>query len=133
MLCKSLIIFFICLVFRMGRLSSLATGITLAQIGEFSFVLATVAFRGGVLGQGRFDMVVTVTILSMFLAPYMAAYALPLSEKVLSMMKHRPTFGSRTAGAEKGVERITLNGRPVDNPVPLCKKGSVNKVIVMMG
>lgn len=89
---KALIIFGVCMVFRMGSMSSLATGITLAQIGEFSFVLATVAFRGGVLGQGRFDMIVTVTILSMFLAPYMAAYALPFAGKILSIMKHQPTF-----------------------------------------
>jgi len=101
---KTVIIFFICMGFRMGRLSSLATGITLAQIGEFSFVLATVAFRGGVLSQGRFDMVITVTILSMFLAPYMTAYALPLSEKVLSVLKHQPTFSSSKPNLEKEVE-----------------------------
>lgn len=86
---KTMIIFFICMGFRMGRLVSLATGITLAQIGEFSFVLATVAYQGGVLGQDRFDMIVTVTILSMFLAPYMAAYALPLSEKIMSVLRHQ--------------------------------------------
>ncbi|MCG6910518.1 MAG: cation:proton antiporter [Deltaproteobacteria bacterium] len=89
---KTAIIFVICMGFRMGRLFSLATGITLAQIGEFSFVLATVAFRGGSLTRDNFDMIVTVTILSMFLAPYMAAYALPLSEKAMSILKHRPTF-----------------------------------------
>jgi CPA2 family monovalent cation:H+ antiporter-2 len=83
--------------FKMGRLSSMATGITLAQIGEFSFVLATEAFRGGVLSQGRFDMIVTVTILSMFLAPYMAAYALPLSEKILSVLKHQLPFKTKAA------------------------------------
>jgi CPA2 family monovalent cation:H+ antiporter-2 len=94
---KALVIFLICMSFRMGRLPSLATGITLAQIGEFSFVLATVAFRGGVLSQGRFDMIVTVTILSMFLAPYMAAYALPLSEKFNSILKHQPPLRKKAA------------------------------------
>lgn len=101
---KALVIFAICTGFRMARLSSMATGITLAQVGEFSFVLATVAFRGGVLGQGRFDMIVTVTILSMFLAPYMAAYAVPLTGKILSIMKHQPTFASHEDAEEKGTE-----------------------------
>jgi CPA2 family monovalent cation:H+ antiporter-2 len=94
---KALVIFLICMSFRMGRIPSLTTGITQAQIGEFSFVLATVAFRGGVLSQGRFDMIVTVTILSMFLAPYMAAYALPLSEKFNSILKHQPPLRKKAA------------------------------------
>ena len=101
---KALVVFAICTGFRMERLVSLATGITLAQIGEFSFVLATVAYRGGVLGQGRFDMIITVTILSMFLAPYMAAYAQPLARKVLSATKHQPTFSAPGSVAEKGTD-----------------------------
>ena len=98
---KALVIFVICMGFRMGRLTSLATGITLAQIGEFSFVLATVAYKGGIVSQGRFDMIVTVTIMSMFLAPYMAAYALPLAGKLLSVMRHQPTFSAPGTGDEK--------------------------------
>ena len=101
---KALVIFAICMGFRMGRLTSLATGITLAQIGEFSFVLATVAYRGNVLNQGRFDMIITVTILSMFLAPYMAAYALPLARKALSTLKHQPTFNTPGTEAEQGAD-----------------------------
>jgi len=80
-------------VFRIGRQAALATGITLAQIGEFSFVLATEAFRSGLIAESSFDLIVTVTILSMFIAPYMAAYALPLSERLLALL------GGRTASA----------------------------------
>ncbi|MBW1890681.1 MAG: cation:proton antiporter [Deltaproteobacteria bacterium] len=112
-LLKAGIIYFICMRFRMGHLSSLATGITLAQIGEFSFVLATVASRGGVLGQGQFDMIVTVTILSMFLAPYMAAYAHPLSGKVLSILKHQPPFKKKaevSAATQPPASRIFIVG-----------------------
>ena len=105
---KTAIVFVICMGFRMGRQSSLATGFTLAQIGEFSFVLATVAFRGGVLGQGRFDMIVTVTILSMFLAPYMAAYARPLSEKVLSILRHQSTFSPQATVSEKVAAAVNI-------------------------
>ena len=86
---KALIVFGICVIFRFNRLSALATGITLAQIGEFSFVLATEANRGGIIAEGQFDLIVTVTILSMFLAPYMATYALPLSERLFSILRRR--------------------------------------------
>ena len=86
-LLKAGIIFGICLIFRFSRLSALATGITLAQIGEFSFVLATEAYRGGILTEASFDLIVTVTILSMFLAPYMSTYAVPLATRALSIFK----------------------------------------------
>lgn len=84
---KALIIFSICIAFRFDRLSALATGITLAQIGEFSFVLAAEVHRGGVMTDAMFDLIVTVTILSMFMAPYMAAYSVPLSERVFAFFK----------------------------------------------
>ena len=87
---KALIIFIICLVFRFDRLSSLATGITLAQIGEFSFVLAAEVNQSGVLSKDLFDLIVTVTILSMFLAPYMATYAAVLSNRFFKRIKLVP-------------------------------------------
>ena len=34
---------------------------------------------------------------------------------------------------QKGVKTITLNGNPVDNPIPPQPKGSINQVIVEMG
>jgi CPA2 family monovalent cation:H+ antiporter-2 len=56
-------------------LQALATGLTLAQIGEFSFVLASTAREGSLIDANQFGLVVSVTILSMFLAPYMVSHA----------------------------------------------------------
>jgi len=97
---KTGIIFLICLIFRFSRLSALATGVTLAQIGEFSFVLAAEAYRGGTVSEGLFDLIVTVTILSMFLAPYMASHALPLSERVLAIFRRKPHSQSMESTGE---------------------------------
>lgn len=80
---KTLIIYGICRLFKMSHAYALATGVTLAQVGEFSFVLATVAKDGGLIGADLFALMVSVTILSMFLAPYMVAYARPLADWVL--------------------------------------------------
>ncbi|MDJ0722497.1 MAG: cation:proton antiporter [Desulfobacterales bacterium] len=84
---KALIVFGIGVLMRIPYTAALATGITLAQIGEFSFVLAAEAHRGGILGEGEFDLIVTVTILSMFVAPYMAAHALPLAERLRGLFR----------------------------------------------
>jgi CPA2 family monovalent cation:H+ antiporter-2 len=83
---KTLIIFGIGVMLKMSPVYALATGITLAQIGEFSFVLATEARSGGLIGEHVFSMAVSLTILSMFLAPYMVTYARPLARRVLGLL-----------------------------------------------
>ena len=87
---KALIVFGVGFLVRLPYAAALATGITLAQIGEFSFVLAAEAYRGGLLGEHEFDLIVTVTILSMFVAPYMAAHAVPLADRLLGLFRRPP-------------------------------------------
>jgi CPA2 family monovalent cation:H+ antiporter-2 len=77
---KSILIFMVGRLFGLDRRQSMATGISLAQVGEFSFVLATVAYGGGIVGGYSFDLIVSVIILLIFLAPYMVAWAHPLAD-----------------------------------------------------
>ena len=57
---------------------SLATGLCIAQVGEFSFVLATIA-RGTLLTEDSFRLIVAVTVLSLLATPYMVAAAFPMA------------------------------------------------------
>jgi CPA2 family monovalent cation:H+ antiporter-2 len=82
---KTLIIFAICTAFKMTPAYALATGITLAQIGEFSFVLAAEAKIGGLIDEHVFSLAVSVTILSMFLSPYMVGYARPAARRLIGL------------------------------------------------
>ena len=50
---------------------SVATGACLAQVGEFSFVLASTAHGGGLVDDGLFRLFVTATIVTLFLTPFM--------------------------------------------------------------
>jgi CPA2 family monovalent cation:H+ antiporter-2 len=59
-------------------------------VGEFAFVLVTAGRDGGIIGPELFTGVVSITMLSMFLAPYMVAYAEPLAEKILTWLSKRP-------------------------------------------
>ncbi|UCG06350.1 MAG: cation:proton antiporter, partial [Desulfobacterales bacterium] len=86
---KAIIIYSICLIFRVSHHQALATGITLGQIGEFSFVLATIAKSGGLIYQEGFYLIVTISILSMFFAPYMVTYAVPLANGILGKLSVR--------------------------------------------
>jgi monovalent cation:H+ antiporter-2, CPA2 family len=83
---KTLIVFGICWLLNLNVVYALATGFTLAQIGEFSFVLAAEAKRGGLIDSHVFSLAVSVTILSMFLAPYMVAYARPAARAIIALV-----------------------------------------------
>jgi CPA2 family monovalent cation:H+ antiporter-2 len=81
---------------------ALAAGLCLAQVGEFSFVLAQSARSAGSLDEGTFSLLVTVTIVSLALTPPAVALAGRLA-----------TFGpaSPVAGATPGRSpRIVLVG-----------------------
>ena len=60
-----------------------ATGLCLAQVGEFAFVLGTIGQTSGVVTQDMYALVVSVTIVSFFLS----AFLVPMA----------PRFGSRVA------------------------------------
>jgi CPA2 family monovalent cation:H+ antiporter-2 len=72
---KTLIVYAIARRFDNGPIQALATGITLAQIGEFSFVLAATAHEGGLISADQFALILSITILSLLLAPYMIVHA----------------------------------------------------------
>jgi CPA2 family monovalent cation:H+ antiporter-2 len=56
-------------------------GLGLSQVGEFSFVLARAGLAGNFLTKPTYDLALTVTILTMGLAPMVASLALPLGRK----------------------------------------------------
>jgi CPA2 family monovalent cation:H+ antiporter-2 len=61
--------------FAVPTAQALATGVVLAQVGEFSLVLATIAQQGGVITTTTFDLVVAVLTATLFLTPYLVAGA----------------------------------------------------------
>ncbi len=86
---KTAVIFLIARLFGINQRYALATGLTLSQIGEFSFVLATTAHDGGLIEDEVFALVVTINILSMFAAPYLVSYALPIADAVVRRLPQR--------------------------------------------
>jgi len=70
----------------------------LGQVGEFAFVLVAAGRDSGIIGPELFAGVVSTTMLSMFLAPYMVSFADPLAEKLIARVFKRPS--SPVSGAE---------------------------------
>jgi len=79
-----------------ARMSSLLGGVALAQMGEFSFVLATSAYTVGILNLYQFQLVLSVSLATLILTPVL----LP--------------FASRIA-ARAGADHITVDDVVTDN------------------
>lgn len=61
-----------------GLKSSLQGGMCFCQIGEFSFIIATVGMTYGVIDDFLYPIIVSVSIVTTFLTPYMIKAANPL-------------------------------------------------------
>lgn len=72
---KTMIVYGIARFLNNGPIQALATGFTLAQIGEFSFVLAAAAHESALINADQFSFVLSITILSLLSAPYMIVNA----------------------------------------------------------
>ncbi len=94
-LMKSLFIGLLARSFGYVLMAPWIIGLGMANIGEFSFVLARAGIRGGFLSKETYDFVLTCTILSMGLAPVTAGLALPLGRwwrRRFPPPKHAPLF-----------------------------------------
>ena len=85
-------------------------GLSLAQVGEFSFVLATVAYDQGqgVLGERTFKLFVSVTLVTLFMTPYLVA-AGPGFGRLLQNIARRAGL-SKTDAIDPGTHNSTLSG-----------------------
>ncbi|OGG06598.1 MAG: hypothetical protein A3F83_15155 [Candidatus Glassbacteria bacterium RIFCSPLOWO2_12_FULL_58_11] len=86
---KPLLVYGIVRGLGFSRGPALATGACLGQIGEFSFVLAGIAGQAGLIGNELFRLIVSVTVLSLLLTPYMVDKAPALARLAESL---RPLF-----------------------------------------
>lgn len=57
--------------------SAMRCGFSMAQIGEFSFIIASLGLSLGVIGQFLYPVVVAVSVITTFLTPYMIKLSVP--------------------------------------------------------
>jgi CPA2 family monovalent cation:H+ antiporter-2 len=65
-------------VFGYGNIIPLAVGLTMFQIGEFSFVLARVGVSTDSISQDLYSLILTTAIVTMILTPFTSRAAVPL-------------------------------------------------------
>jgi CPA2 family monovalent cation:H+ antiporter-2 len=62
--------------------TSLQAGFSLAQIGEFSFIIATLGIELGVIGEFVYPVIVAVSVITTFTTPYGIRYSEPLYRRL---------------------------------------------------
>ena len=67
---KSIAALAITALFGLGRRAGLTIAASLAQVGEFSFILAGVGVTLGLLGQGTHDLILAAALISIALNPF---------------------------------------------------------------
>ena len=65
--------------------SAMRCGFSMAQIGEFSFIIASLGLALGVISDFLYPVVVAVSVITTFLTPYMIRFATP----VYNNLEHR--------------------------------------------
>lgn len=93
-------------LFHFSTGHSIATGICLAQVGEFSFVLADQSRQQNLIGGELFELIIAATVLSLFASPYLVALAPRLSR----LSEARSVRATRAADPEIGEDRIAIIG-----------------------
>jgi CPA2 family monovalent cation:H+ antiporter-2 len=72
-------------LFGYGNIIPFAVGLTMFQVGEFSFVLARVGLSTQSIDQDLYSLILTTAILSMILTPFISQLSVPL----YAIWKHR--------------------------------------------
>ena len=96
---KAVVVAAIFLAFGQSLRVAVATGLCLAQVGEFAFVLGSVGRASGAVGERTYALVVSVAIASFFLS----AFLVPLAPRVGHWVAAR--LGTRLDAAEPDESR----------------------------
>ncbi|MBL9158341.1 MAG: cation:proton antiporter [Verrucomicrobiales bacterium] len=95
---KGLVVALVARAFRLPARYALATGLALAQVGEFGVVIAGIAKSGGVLEDEPFRLLVSATLLALFATPLLVRIARPAGRKLEDwLMRSRKAATDREA------------------------------------
>ncbi|MFV5701904.1 cation:proton antiporter [Flavobacterium sp. XS2P12] len=83
---------------------SVQTGMSLSQIGEFSFIIATLGMTLNVTSDFLYPIVVAVSAVTTFTTPFMVKFATPFSEYLEKKMPRKWT---------KRIERYSANAQSI--------------------
>lgn len=107
-----------------GLKVSMQAGFSLAQIGEFSFIIATLGMQLGVISDFIYPIIVAVSVITTFTTPYFIKISTPLYE---SLEKRIPSKWSKLIDGYMAQSHSTINSQSDWNKL---LKGVLPSVVV---
>jgi CPA2 family monovalent cation:H+ antiporter-2 len=129
---KSLITAASIAVFGFPWAVALQTGINLAQVGEFSFLLALVARSAGILTDDMYKVAVAASVLTMMLAPPLTRFSPRLASRLARGRGWLPAWERLARRYERGVLDVQVAGEKAQGPqnhVVVLGYGSVGRAL----
>ena len=83
---KTIIVWLISSFLNHPRRISVASGLCLAQIGEFSFVLGTEAFNSNLLSDDLFQLFMSSSLITLLITPFMISRAKQIAKSIDGML-----------------------------------------------
>ena len=127
MLLKALIVGVAGMVLRYPLRTSVIAGVSLAQIGEFSFVLLTVPGASDLLTPTDFQTIVAASVFTMIVTPLLLSFAPGLSLKLDELFPARAEGSGRDKSAHVIVVGYGVNGR---NLTRVLREVGIGHVVV---
>ena len=95
--------------------SAMRCGFSMAQIGEFSFIIASLGLSLGVISDFLYPVVVAVSVITTFLTPYMIRFATPayaqlehhLPSRLIRLLNHLSMFHPNSKEQSKWKRLLT--------------------------
>ena len=88
--------------------TALISGISLAQIGEFSILLAAVGLPLGLFREGDYQLFLSAAVLSMMVTPFMIRAARPIAERIAPSGKRLKRSGDPDGDATESLSDHTV-------------------------
>ncbi|MCI0652846.1 MAG: cation:proton antiporter [Planctomycetes bacterium] len=122
---KALIAALVIRCLRIDWRRSLATGLCIAQVGEFSFVLAQKALEIQVFGSDTHQMMISTAVLSLLLTPWLVALASRIALKGDSAKSYPASYAAADAPSQ--------SYRLPDGTPPVGRLPATQRPVVLIG
>jgi CPA2 family monovalent cation:H+ antiporter-2 len=86
---KFMVFFLLSISFRYFNIMPLALGFGLAQIGEFSFVLARTGLQGGIISMDSYSLMLAVSVVTMIASPFLSMLTTPVYSLKKRLFRHQ--------------------------------------------
>lgn len=109
-LLKAVVVTLLAVAFGIGGRAAVAAGLALAQVGEFSFILAQAGAEAGLLDPSAHQTFLSVSVITMAVTPVLMALGRRLSSRALGLERLRPTWREPDRVAEDLKDHVVLVG-----------------------